>query len=92
MPSAYRLAMDKIEQVRAMLSGEVWHDAELSTLLELAMERLEELDPDIGRRRRPERANVVVLQQTDLQRVLKQRDGTQQKAQEVGQKDRPRRC
>lgn len=44
MPSAYVLAKDQIEQARAMLSNEVWHDAEIEALLERTIARLIELD------------------------------------------------
>lgn len=44
MPSAYRLAQDKVEQSRAMLAGEVWHDAELDHIFALLIERLKFLD------------------------------------------------
>ena len=53
MPSAYRLVMDKIEQSRAIVSGEVWHDVELAMRLELVADRLKELEQDLELRVRP---------------------------------------
>lgn len=44
MPSAYSLALDKIEQAHAMLSGEIWHDDALALLFDLIEERLQELE------------------------------------------------
>lgn len=44
MPSAYLLAKDHIEQARAILSSEVWHDDEASHLLDCLADRLVELD------------------------------------------------
>lgn len=43
MPSAYSLALDKIEQSHAMVRGEIWHDDELALLFDLIEERLHEL-------------------------------------------------
>ncbi|HCO54715.1 hypothetical protein V6617_14385 [Pelagibacterium nitratireducens] len=44
MPTAYLLAKDRIEQARAMLANEVWYDAGMDHLLEVALARLDELD------------------------------------------------
>lgn len=59
MLSAYRIAMEKIEQARAIISGEVWHDDEIAMLFDLAEERLQELYHGMGRKGSPE--NVVRL-------------------------------
>ena len=61
MLSAYRLMLDKIEQSRAIVSSEVWHDDELALLFDLIEERLQELDHGAGRERAPE--GVVQLRQ-----------------------------
>lgn len=47
MPSAYLLAKDHIEQARAMLANEVWFDAEMDHLFEVALARLNELDAKV---------------------------------------------
>ena len=44
MPTAYLLAKDRIEQARAMLANEVWYDAGMDHLLDIALARLDELD------------------------------------------------
>lgn len=44
MPSAYILAKDHIEQARAMLANEVWFDAEMDNLFDVALARLDDLD------------------------------------------------
>ncbi|HWJ89108.1 MAG TPA: hypothetical protein VNS12_13655 [Pelagibacterium sp.] len=52
MTSVYMMAEDKVEQARGMVSGEIWHDKKLAYLLDIALERLEELAiADIHRRR-----------------------------------------
>lgn len=43
MPSAYILAKDQVEQARAILANEVWFDAQLDHLFELALVRLAQL-------------------------------------------------
>lgn len=47
MPSAYLLAKDHIEQARAMLANEVWFDAEMDRLLDVALNRLNALDAKV---------------------------------------------
>lgn len=47
MPSAYVLAKDNLEQARAILSNEVWHDSEVEYLLDLAIARLVALERHI---------------------------------------------
>lgn len=47
MPSAYVLAKDNLEQARAILANEVWHDSEVEYLLELAITRLAALERHI---------------------------------------------
>lgn len=47
MPSAYILAKDHIEQARAMLANEVWFDAEMDQLLEIALAQLTTLDAKV---------------------------------------------
>lgn len=44
MPSAYLVARDNIEQVRAILANDAWFDAQVEHLLVLAISRLQELD------------------------------------------------
>lgn len=47
MPSAYRLACDKIEQAQAILNSEIWHDQRSAALMLQLVERLYELDSDV---------------------------------------------
>ena len=44
MPSAYLLAKDHVEQARAVLANEVWFDAEIDQLFDVALARLSALD------------------------------------------------
>lgn len=62
MPSVYRLAMDKIEQSRAMVTGEIWHDAELAMLMDLVLERLEELEQNPECRKPEPETNVIPIE------------------------------
>lgn len=48
MPSAYRLACDKIEQAQAILSSDIWHDRRSAALMLHLVERLCELDSDVA--------------------------------------------
>ena len=48
MPTAYLLAKDRIEQARAMLANEVWYDAGMDHLLDVALARLDELDAKLA--------------------------------------------
>lgn len=68
MPSAYILAKDHIEQARAMLANEVWFDAEIDHLFDVALARLDTLDEKVfddpvevpsGRPELPLRARVM---------------------------------
>lgn len=47
MPSAYILAKDHIQQARAVLSNEVWFDAEMDHLFGVALARLDDLDAKV---------------------------------------------
>ena len=75
MPTAYRLVIDKIEQSRAMVSGEVWHDTKLAALLDLVVERLEQLEIDHQHRAGNTSGNIVTL--TETLRRTKQTDPAQ---------------
>ncbi|WP_127144833.1 hypothetical protein [Pelagibacterium montanilacus] len=44
MPSAYVLAKDHLEQARAILASDVWHDDELAQIIERAVGRLDDLE------------------------------------------------
>ena len=44
MPTAYRLAADKVEQAQAILASELWYDQQVTELLGALSARLGELD------------------------------------------------